>query len=66
MPDARLQRTRETLPEGYQFGDARDGRPVVLLEPDEFVPFGGFTADAAPVHQKKYPCPLCVGGPLGR
>lgn len=22
MPDARLQRTRATLPEGYQFGDA--------------------------------------------
>lgn len=23
MPEARLQRTRETLPEGYRFGDAR-------------------------------------------
>jgi hypothetical protein len=23
MPDQRLQRTRETLPTGYQFGDAR-------------------------------------------
>lgn len=22
MPESRLQRTRETLPEGYQFGDA--------------------------------------------
>lgn len=22
MPEGRLQRTRETLPEGYQFGDA--------------------------------------------
>jgi hypothetical protein len=23
MPDTRLQRTRETLPVGYQFGDAK-------------------------------------------
>jgi hypothetical protein len=23
MPEARLQRTRETLPDGYQFGDAQ-------------------------------------------
>jgi hypothetical protein len=24
MPEARLQRTRESLPEGYQFGDSHD------------------------------------------
>jgi hypothetical protein len=37
MPDQRIQRTRATLPEGYQFGDAGAGARVMLLEADEFI-----------------------------
>lgn len=38
MPETRLQKARETLPEGYRYGDAGEGHRVVLLEPDEWVP----------------------------
>lgn len=30
MPLTRLSRTRRSLPEGYQFGDAARARPIVL------------------------------------
>lgn len=32
MPDARLQRTRETLPEGYQFGSLEVGADGLIVE----------------------------------
>lgn len=50
MPNARLQRTRKSLPEGYQFGDASDGARVILLEADEFIV--GELPRGVTVHQK--------------
>jgi len=50
MPENRLAKARATLPEGYQFGDARgDGKRVILLEPDEFLMGGPWDSQWRPV-----------------
>jgi hypothetical protein len=63
VPELRLQKARESLPSGYQFGDTATQR-VVLLEPDEFIEWIPPCVDPAErglaVMKKRYDaCPRC-------
>lgn len=57
MPELRLEKTRATLPSGYQFGDARDVEVLRLLDifpgRREFAIIGAMQLD-------RLRCPICV------